>query len=82
MEENQKKADEFLKQRLALVSEIDSTEFAWKKKKKQLLENMGRLLNQVTIYGDKAKNLRKQFEALELEVYQDKVKAIPQPKGN
>ena len=48
----QETAQRFLRQRIELVSEIDRTEAAWKKKKREMQGEMGRLLNQYQVAHD------------------------------
>lgn len=71
--ESKFKSDQALKSRLALVSEIDKSEFAWKKKKKEMQHEMGRFLNIHTTYQDKVKSLHNEILKLEQDVKQAKL---------
>ena len=76
METKRKKADEFLKQRIALVSEIDKTEFAWKKKKQEIKIQMGLFLNSFVALDEECKVLNNKIQQIEKEIRESKLKAF------
>ena len=76
METKRKRADEFLKQRIALVSEIDKTEFAWKKKKQEIKIQMGLFLNSFVALDEECKVLNNKIQQIEKEIRESKLKAF------
>lgn len=75
------KAAEFLKQRIALVSEIDKTEFQWKKKKREMLEAMARYLAEHVRSTERAKEIREKIERVETEAKRDQMNALGKELG-
>lgn len=67
METEERKAAEFLRQRLALVSEIDKTEFQWKKRKREIQEKMARFLAEHERSSIRAKEIRAKINSVELD---------------
>ena len=78
--EQERKAETSLKRRLALVGEIDKTEFQWKKRKREMQEEMARALAEHTLATEKAKEIREKIARVKNEdrrqVMQDKGKEL------
>ena len=65
-----------MKQRIALVSEIDKTEFAWKKKKQEMKIQMGHFLNSFVALDEECKALDLKIQQTEKEERQRKLSAF------